>query len=87
MVWSTKLESAVMTVECGGGHRSWDFCLNDSGDATFAAIKKKDVIFRQENLHHILSRSVLKVRNFVTIWISCQNLSPLILIFFYLNTI
>ncbi|KAG8200291.1 hypothetical protein JTE90_021941 [Oedothorax gibbosus] len=60
MVWSTKLESAVMTVECGGGHRSWDFSLNERAEATFAAIKKKDVIFCQENLHHVLNKSVLK---------------------------
>lgn len=62
MVWSTKLESAVMTVECGGGHRSWDFSLDAKAEATFAAIKKKDVIFRKENLHHVLNKSVLKVR-------------------------
>ncbi|XP_055934897.1 WD repeat-containing protein 6-like isoform X1 [Argiope bruennichi] len=60
MVWSTQLESSIMTVECGGGHRSWDFCLSEDGTATFAAIKKKDVIFCSENLQHILNKSFLK---------------------------
>ncbi|GBM02371.1 WD repeat-containing protein 6 [Araneus ventricosus] len=59
-VWSTQLESAIMTVECGGGHRSWDFCLSEDGTATFAAIKKKDVIFCTENLQHVLNKSFLK---------------------------
>ncbi|CAL1262804.1 unnamed protein product [Larinioides sclopetarius] len=61
MVWSTQLESAIMTVECGGGHRSWDFYLSEDGTATFAAIKKKDVIFCTENLQHVLNKSFLKV--------------------------
>ncbi|GIX70552.1 WD repeat-containing protein 6 [Caerostris darwini] len=61
MVWSSQLESAIMTVECGGGHRSWDFHLTDEGNATFAAIKKKDVIFTTENVQHVLNnKSVLK---------------------------
>ncbi|CAL1262805.1 unnamed protein product [Larinioides sclopetarius] len=60
MVWSTQLESAIMTVECGGGHRSWDFYLSEDGTATFAAIKKKDVIFCTENLQHVLNKSFLK---------------------------
>ncbi|GIZ02378.1 WD repeat-containing protein 6 [Caerostris extrusa] len=61
MVWSSQLESAIMTVECGGGHRSWDFQLTDEGNATFVAIKKKDVIFTTENLQHVLNnKSILK---------------------------
>ncbi|GFT80989.1 WD repeat-containing protein 6 [Trichonephila clavipes] len=61
MVWSTQLESSIMAVECGGGHRSWDFYLSEDGVATFAAIKRKDVIFSKENLHHVLNKSILKV--------------------------
>ncbi|GFY63366.1 WD repeat-containing protein 6 [Trichonephila inaurata madagascariensis] len=60
MVWSTQLESSIMAVECGGGHRSWDFYLSEDGVATFAAIKKKDVIFSKENLQHVLNKSILK---------------------------
>ncbi|GFS79475.1 WD repeat-containing protein 6 [Nephila pilipes] len=60
MVWSTQLESSIMTVECGGGHRSWDFSLTEDGVATFAAIKRKDVIFSKENLQHVLNKSIMK---------------------------
>ncbi|KFM66794.1 hypothetical protein X975_09003, partial [Stegodyphus mimosarum] len=61
MVWSTQLESAIMTVECGGGHRSWDFHLSSEGKATFVAIKKKDIIFTVEDLHFVLNNSILKM--------------------------
>lgn len=80
MVWSTRLESAIMTVECGGGHRSWDFYLSKDGTATFAAIKKKDVIFCTENLQHVLNKSILKVSS---IFKTCQNYSSLFFINIY----
>ncbi|XP_015917271.1 tRNA (34-2'-O)-methyltransferase regulator WDR6 isoform X2 [Parasteatoda tepidariorum] len=60
VVWSSHLESAVMTVECGGGHRSWDFSLTEEGMATFVAIQKKDIIYYQQDLRHMIKESVLK---------------------------
>lgn len=50
-----------MSVECGGGHRSWDFHLTNEGEATFVAIKKKDIIFTTEDLYFTLNKSVIKV--------------------------
>lgn len=61
IVWSTALESTVMSVECGGGHRSWDFHLTENGKATFTAIKKKDIIFCTEDLSFTLNKSIIKV--------------------------
>ncbi|XP_054710285.1 WD repeat-containing protein 6-like [Uloborus diversus] len=60
IVWSSQLESAVLNIECGGGHRSWDFFLKENGKATFVAIKKKDIIYYEENLEFALHKAIIK---------------------------
>ncbi|XP_054723472.1 WD repeat-containing protein 6-like, partial [Uloborus diversus] len=60
IVWSSQLESAVLNIECGGGHRSWDFFLEENGKATFVAIKKKEIIYYEENLEFALHKAIIK---------------------------
>eukprot|EP00057_Strongylocentrotus_purpuratus_P033199 XP_790551.3 PREDICTED: WD repeat-containing protein 6 [Strongylocentrotus purpuratus] len=44
VVWSTLNNEALLTVPCGGGHRSWDLSTLDDGSMTFACIKMKQLL-------------------------------------------
>ncbi|XP_071505459.1 tRNA (34-2'-O)-methyltransferase regulator WDR6-like [Diadema antillarum] len=44
VIWSTSSNEALLRVDCGGGHRAWDFGLLDDQTATFACIKMKQLL-------------------------------------------
>ncbi|XP_072178012.1 tRNA (34-2'-O)-methyltransferase regulator WDR6-like [Diadema setosum] len=44
VVWSTSSNEALLRVDCGGGHRAWNFGLLDDQTATFACIKMKQLL-------------------------------------------
>uniref|UniRef100_A0ABM5FJ65 tRNA (34-2'-O)-methyltransferase regulator WDR6 n=1 Tax=Pogona vitticeps TaxID=103695 RepID=A0ABM5FJ65_9SAUR len=48
MVWSTDSNETLLSLPCGGGHRSWSYTRRPSGDL-FAYIKSGDVMMYQRS--------------------------------------
>ncbi|XP_041476881.1 WD repeat-containing protein 6-like [Lytechinus variegatus] len=44
VVWSTLNNEELLTIPCGGGHRSWDLSPLDDGSMTFVCIKMKQLL-------------------------------------------
>ncbi|KAI5703351.1 hypothetical protein M8J76_005082 [Diaphorina citri] len=42
VIWSTQEQKIILKLKCGGGHRSWDYCLEGS-QFYFSFIKQKQV--------------------------------------------
>ncbi|XP_064630402.1 tRNA (34-2'-O)-methyltransferase regulator WDR6-like [Lineus longissimus] len=48
-LWSLNTNQKMLEIECGGGHRDWDFCYHDN-QAVFVYIKKGDIVLHQGEL-------------------------------------
>ncbi|XP_063963460.1 tRNA (34-2'-O)-methyltransferase regulator WDR6-like [Lytechinus pictus] len=83
VVWSTLNNEALLTVPCGGGHRSWDLSPLDDGSMTFACIKMKQLLVQsvpslawqqqtilKDDLH---GREITCVKFLRTVWIAGQE--------------
>ena len=49
VVWNETRQQEIFSVECGGAHRSWSFCPNETGGGTFVWTQAgKTHMYRQE---------------------------------------
>ncbi|XP_045190185.2 WD repeat-containing protein 6-like isoform X2 [Mercenaria mercenaria] len=42
MIWSVRQNQMLLEIECGGGHRAWDYCCHGNS-ATFVYVKTREV--------------------------------------------
>ncbi|CAN7992942.1 unnamed protein product, partial [Ixodes hexagonus] len=60
VVWNTVQQRAVLTVDCGGGHRSWDFAVTSSLEAVFACLKTGKLMVHRSSLKNMLKHSCIR---------------------------
>ncbi|XP_067139666.1 tRNA (34-2'-O)-methyltransferase regulator WDR6 [Centruroides vittatus] len=60
VVWDLYLNQSIMEISCGGGHRSWDFSIDENYNSTFACIRKNEVFYGRKNIYNIMQKSIVK---------------------------
>ncbi|XP_077538883.1 tRNA (34-2'-O)-methyltransferase regulator WDR6-like [Haemaphysalis longicornis] len=59
VLWSTWQQRAVFQLNCGGGHRSWDFAMSGH-DGLFACLKTGRIMVHRCSLKEMLQRSCIR---------------------------
>lgn len=59
VLWSTWQQRAVFQLNCGGGHRSWDFAMS-SHEGLFACLKTGRIMVQRCGLKEMLHRSCIR---------------------------
>lgn len=59
VLWSTWQQRAVFQLNCGGGHRSWDFAMTGH-DGLFACLKTGRIMVQRCGLKEMLHRSCIR---------------------------
>ncbi|XP_029833647.2 WD repeat-containing protein 6 isoform X1 [Ixodes scapularis] len=60
VVWNTTQQRAVLTVDCGGGHRSWDFAITTSLEGIFVCLKMGKIMLHRSSLKDTLRNSCIR---------------------------
>ncbi|CAN8019550.1 unnamed protein product, partial [Ixodes persulcatus] len=60
VVWNTTQQRAVLTVDCGGGHRSWDFATTASLEGIFVCLKMGKIMLHRSSLKDTLRNSCIR---------------------------
>jgi hypothetical protein len=63
MIWSHEERRTLLTIPCGGGHRSWDWTL-EGETFTFIYVKDKMVHMFTCMMNEIM-KPILQVREFI----------------------
>ncbi|XP_075740626.1 tRNA (34-2'-O)-methyltransferase regulator WDR6 isoform X5 [Rhipicephalus microplus] len=59
VLWSTWQQRAVFQLNCGGGHRSWDFAIN-AHEGLFACLKTGRIMVQRCSLKEVLHLSCIR---------------------------
>ncbi|KAK8769196.1 hypothetical protein V5799_014342 [Amblyomma americanum] len=59
VLWSTWQQRAVFQLNCGGGHRSWDFAMS-ANEGLFACLKTGRIMVQRCGLREMLHRSCIR---------------------------
>ncbi|KAG0429303.1 hypothetical protein HPB47_023777 [Ixodes persulcatus] len=67
VVWNTTQQRAVLTVDCGGGHRSWDFATTASLEGIFVCLKMGKIMLHRSSLKDTLRNSCIRFVLFILV--------------------